>query len=228
MLTRMKSTWILFLGGLFLLTGCFEIEERVFLRRDGSGTFTLTLDMGQMKEMMKAMGVSPDQLGDEDPFAELQADFDEQAEKLEALQGVSNARLGVNKEAYVISMMFDFKDVAALNRGVNEVFKNEEDPDDTYHEYYRYSSGKFERTDYFRQAADVKAEMEEAQAESGMSVESLFADMQYRTVFEFEQPIKSITNEDATLSADKKTVTFQYLFFDPEHEGRNPKNVIRF
>ena len=44
-----KGITFIFLGLLFLCTGCFEIVEEVSFNKDGSGHITLTLNLSKSK-----------------------------------------------------------------------------------------------------------------------------------------------------------------------------------
>ncbi|HAA15381.1 MAG TPA: hypothetical protein DCE41_28265 [Cytophagales bacterium] len=221
-----KSTIGLFILGLFFLTSCLEIREQVYIKRNGSGTFTLTVDMSQMKSMMAAMGVNLEDMGEEDPFANMETDFEDQKAELESIPGVTNARVITDREAYAISVAFDFTDIDALNAGANRVFEDENK--NSQIEYYRFSRGTFERTPYWDHAEQVKEEMSNSKDMQGMDPSALFGDMNYTTVFEFERPVKKMDNEDYTRSADNKSVSFQYYFFKEEYEGRNPGVKVSF
>lgn len=50
------KTFKLFLFGLMacFLTGCFEMNEEITVRENGSGSFSLNMDMGQLLEVMQA------------------------------------------------------------------------------------------------------------------------------------------------------------------------------
>lgn len=222
-----KHTPLLFVAILFLVSSCFEIQEKVFLRKDGTGTFSLVIDMSQMKEMMAMMGASADDMED-DPFADMEEDFESEKSELEAIPGVSNARVIKDTESYRVGLSFDFDDIDALNAGVNKVFEDDE-KGPTNNRYYNYRRGKFERTSFFDQAEDVKDEMASGgDEELGFDPSVLFADMNYTTVFEFEDKVDHMSNEHAMISADGKTVTFKYYFFKPEYEGRSVANTIEF
>ncbi|MEL6536003.1 MAG: hypothetical protein AAFQ98_11355 [Bacteroidota bacterium] len=221
-----KSTLGLFILGLFFLSSCLEIKEQVFLKRNGSGTFTLTIDMSQMKSMMEAMGVNIEDMGEEDPFSGVETDFEDQKAELESIPGVSNARVIPDRNTYAISVAFDFTDIDALNAGANKVFQDEDRTADM--EYYRYSRGSFERTPYFEHAEQVKDELNNSEDLQGMDPTAFFGEMNYTTVFEFERPVKKMSNDSYSLSADNKSVSFQYFFFKEESEGTTVQNKISF
>lgn len=224
----MKRLTTVIFATILLLTGCIQIEERILLRRDGSGVFTMAIDMSQLKAMMENMGMNIDDLGDENPMASLESDFESQRDELNGLEGVNNTQLTVDEKNLIISFSFDFEDVEALNRGINKVYENEENPE--FRDFYSYKRNSFVRTSEFSNIREMRSSMEEdmAKEDTPLDPSVMFGDMCFRTVYEFDRKVSSVSNRDATVSPDGKTVTFKYYFFNPDHQGRSPENVIAF
>lgn len=208
------------------LTGCFEVEEKVRFNSDYSGTFSLTIDMGQMKEMMLSMGINLDEM-EENPFEDMENDFAEQRDKMNGLEGVSNARLVSDDENYVISMLLDFEDVDALNRVMNESFNNEVENAKPI-VYYKKTRNGIERTDAFEHGYQMKAELENSEDLQGMDPAAIFSDLSYKVTMEFERSIRSTSNGDYQISEGENAVSLQYYFFQPASEGMTLENSVSF
>lgn len=224
-----RSTLILFVGALFFCTSCIQIEEYVKFNRDGSGTFQMVIDMSQMKSMMDMMmSMSDEEAEMEDPFADLEDDFEDEKETLESIPGVSNARVVKDSDTYRIGIGFDFEDITALNAGMNKVFEDEEKNSRAV--FFTKSRGVIERTEEFDAGEGVAEELASGEdtEELGLDPAAIFGDMNYTTIYEFEDEVKQMSNEHATLSDDGHRVTFKYYFFKEEYEGRSVANRIKF
>lgn len=220
---------LLAMACLLTFSACFEIEEKVKLNGDGSGTFSLVVDFSQMKEMMEEMGADWNEI-QEDPFADVENYFGSERTRLEQLPGVHNPKVVKDGEGHRVGISFDFDNIQALNSGASLVF---EDQEKFQHErvYYEYPRGRFIRTSEFEHALNLQNEIAQSSEEegiTGLNTTSLFADMTYTTVFEFSKPVSNMTNPNATLSNGDKTVTFEYFFFRQGYEGRRVENMISF
>ena len=48
-----KMKFLLLFSGMFLLAGCFEINEDIDIKADGKGVYSIHTDMSQLLEMMQ-------------------------------------------------------------------------------------------------------------------------------------------------------------------------------
>ncbi|NVK28323.1 MAG: hypothetical protein HWE14_09780 [Flavobacteriia bacterium] len=209
------------------LSSCIEITEKAKFNSDNSGTFSMTIDMSQMKDMMLAMGMHPDSLkGSDNPMEGLEEDFQEQKEKLEAIRGVSNARVEMDEENFVISALFDFEDIDALNAGIGHLLAEGEIVENPV--FYRQRGRTIERTSENTHVAKMKAEMTDNQEMQGMDPAMVFGDMSYNVVMEFSKPIDNVSNANYTLSADGKSTQLRYFMFRPESEKLSFENSVSF
>ncbi len=228
-LPQLKHTGSLLIVALvsLALTGCFEIEEKVHFNRDNSGTFSLTIDMSQMKTMMDAMGVDMNQLeGEENPLTSMESQLNGEVEEMNAIAGISNTRSEVDEENIIVSLIFDFRDIDALNAGMNKVFKSgEEKADETF---YTKRSNRIIRTAVFNNVNEIKQEMESSGESQGMNPEVMFSDMSYSVTMEFDREIESMSNSDYHLNEEGNSATFTYYFFKPESEDMEVENAVSF
>ena len=54
------------------------------------------------------------------------------------------------------------------------------------------------------------------------------ADMKYRIIYHLPAAVKKMTNEDATLSNDKKTVTLEVTVEDVKEKRKTLSNEIKY
>lgn len=209
------------------LSSCIEITEKAKFNSDYSGTFSLTIDMGQMKQMMIAMGMDPDSLaGTENPMEGIEQDIREQKAKLEAVRGVSNARVEADEENFVVRTLFDFDDIDALNAGIAHIMEEGEISEQPV--FYKKNGRSIERTSEQTHVAQMKSEMMDNPDMEGMDPSMIFGDMSYNVVMEFSNRIDNVSNASYTLSADGKSTQLRYYIFRPESEGQSFANKVSF
>jgi hypothetical protein len=190
-------------------TSCFNIEEEIYLNRDGSGRYAISVDMSAMMEMMSAF-MSQEESGETDMFGSLDSTLEAQASALRGMAGISN--VSHSREEARFKLLFDFRDVSTLNRALQETQgASEQTGGLLQNSNFTWTPKSFERA-----AVDMKANMENAEIdEQSMEMARMFlADAKYKTILHLPGSAKKMTNKDAVISADKRTVTFDATFLD--------------
>jgi hypothetical protein len=176
--------------GSMLLTGCLNILEEVTFKKDGSGMYSMMLDMGEMKSMMdmfKNMAPGADSsaavtggekdINSEDvnhdaPAPEEAApptDMSQIGEQLtggiktalKGVPGITNVVEISDTSALKFGYTFDFSNVEALNKAIKII--NKEKYDSKADETYKFSKKKFERLG----AGNIGEELKKALTEGG-------------------------------------------------------------
>lgn len=238
---KFKNLFLLLLAvGSLSLTGCLHIVEELTMRNNGSGSYKLTFDLSEMKDMLdmvKSMaadstGQAPaegmGELGNPMSMMGMKSESMELMNALKALPGVSNVAESNDTVKLVSSFSFDFADAAALNRALHAIYKDRfdkkiEDP-------YKNSKKKFERFatadlgTLFRTTFDEAADASEAEGEGmGDMASMFFSSMTYKQVYNFpDRTVKKSTNPLSEISADGHTVTIEIKPFDTEQQKQNP------
>jgi hypothetical protein len=240
----MKNLKNLFLGALVLgttlLTGCLHIIEEATFRNNGSGSYKMTIDMGEVKgmmDMMKGMGGETPEgdstaIADEAPAPAPEADnsmaqMGEQLSSvgasLKAVQGITNVVEQNDTTNLQFGYSFDFQDVAALNRALRII--NKEKYDSKTEEIFKFNGKNFERL----AMGDIGAELKKALAQGGEESEEgesglemmkmFFADMSYKQIYNFpDRVVKKSDNKLGEISSDKHTLTINLKPFDEEQQ----------
>jgi len=79
---RLKNILLVFLAfiSLTMFTGCIDIVEEIFLKKDGSGKYTMRMDMSGMIDMIAMMGAMEqgegEEGGEENPLAAMGEEMD--------------------------------------------------------------------------------------------------------------------------------------------------------
>lgn len=212
----MKKILPVLLAVLFL-SGCINITEEVFLEKNGSGKYVMTLDMEKMMEMMDMLkSFAPDSAtaGKELDGSAMDSLVNTMGGDLSAVPGITEFKKEKQGKSTVV-VSFRFRDIQALNdamRKRNEKSSNKED-------LYAFSKGSFEFRDTTNFGLnDAMKELNNAGSDSLQAamemVRAMMGDMTYTTIYHLPGKVKNISNKDAVISADGKTVTLKVNMMD--------------
>ncbi len=220
---------------LLLCTGCFDLEEKIIFRKDGSGNFTFKVDMSQLKMFFGSENSST--TAGSEPADKLDNKLDEFNSKLEKIDGISNVKQHIDTTNIIVSISFDFNKITALNNGMHLIFNDEDDT----HQPSKKTNSDHPTTNYFewkgnqivriaeKKGADfLKAGIldKNATAEQNsitqqlLNTDDIFKTVSYTSIYTFETPIKESSNKKAALSNHKKMITLKCYPFtkDSTHQ----------
>ena len=196
---RQITSILLFAVSAFCLTGCFDILEEVTVKTDGSGQYTNKIDASKFSEQMQSFAAF-DSTGEMIPKMKYSLDstFSSTWANYKTIKGVSNVKIDTSK-AYVYVLTFDFTNFEALNKAIG--FGKPADQQNVY----AWEKGKISRKDMPLNMGDMKTD-DESQKEM---LKGFLQDMKYTTIYHLPNDAKKVSNKDAKISADKKTVTLE-------------------
>jgi hypothetical protein len=215
------------------LSGCLHILEEVTFQNNGSGTYKMTIDMSEMKNMMEMFkGMAEDSLGAEAPetppmedngMGEMGSQLSSVAQSLKGISGITNVAEINDTSTFTFGYSFEFADVAALNKAMKII--NKEKYDSKVEEVFRFKGKGFERLSSGDLGEEIKKALasgeEEAEEGSLEMMKTFFADMTYKQVYHFpERRIKKSTNELSEVSDDGHTLTITLKPFDEEQQKK--------
>ena len=218
---------ILILVILVHLSSCLEIYERIVINKNGSGKAELTLDLSKLKstlDLIGRMGAPGNrEITSEDPVWSAKSDFVAKKELIDNLNGISDCIIVEDTATSKIGLKFSFSDVESLNGAMNII--SDIDSTDVAEEYFVFRKREFRRveTNDFEELNLSNA----SDDENVLNVIPLFEDMRYVMEYTMPKKIKSVTNNNATLSLDGKTVILSYDILKYQ-EGKTVANTIRF
>lgn len=234
--------------GMTAFTSCLHIIEEATFRNNGSGTYKMTLDMGEMKGMMDAFkGMGDDAAmnmggdstsiqgeGDytppapamdtEDPMSGLGDQMSGVAANIKGVQGITNVVEIKDTSNFSFGYSFDFADVKALNRALKII--NKDKYDTHVEEVFRFNGKSFERLKVGDMGEEMKRAMMESSGEEGEEssmdmVKMFLADMSYKQIYHFpDRAVKKSDNKFGEVSDDKHTVTISLKPFDDEQQNK--------
>lgn len=209
-----------FLLTAMVFTSCFDLIEEIHYKKDGSGTYKFTMDMSGLKGLME-LAMSADTTG-EFKMDTLSAVSKELSAKVRDLDGITNIREIADAENLVFGVEFDFRDVKALNLAMKEGFSDDELSSTNEKSFFQSSKKSFQRID-----ARGFGGMLDQMLSSGLGgddememAQMFLKDVSYTMIYHFDRKVKKVSNNLATVSDDKKTVTLKYFLFDDTRGGK--------
>ncbi len=221
------------------LSSCLHIIEDVTFNNNGSGTYKMTIDMGEIKgmmEMMKGMapgdgdstaianGEAPPALPD-NSMSQMGEQLSSVAASLKGIEGISKVVEVNDTSALQFGYVFEFANIAALNRALKVI--NKDKYDSKVDEIFKFEGKNFERLP----VGDIGAEMKKALAENGGEemegsmdmMKMMFGDMSYKQIYHFPgRTIKKNSNSLAELSDSDHTMTITLKPFNEDQQKQNP------
>lgn len=202
----------------FTATGCLDIIEEVILNKDGSGTYVSSFDITKLADTYSIVDSTGQMM--KGTKKTLDSTFEVLKNKIISINGVSAAYLD-KSEKNVIKLRLNFTDINVLNKVLDQ---DKEDVGEK--NLYSQSKGKLTRKEGGINSliGDIGGHGEEDKS----MMSPFLADMKYRIIYHLPAAIKKMTNEDATLSNDKKTVTLEVTVEDVKEKRKTLSNEIKY
>ncbi len=212
----------------FFLVGCFEIMEEVDMNNNGSGDVTLTLNLSESKDNLKAYWKMDEVQGVDVPKqGEIEEEIKNVKKALSRVKGITNVKTTADYDEFIFTISGSFDNVKALNKGINAVVSelNRTAMPIIKKDNYKFVPGKFTRL--FAYLPDWKLNDEEY---NNLNISARFVMETARVVgiYRFEKPVKSYTNKKAELSPSKKAVKFESNIADLIKGQSSIENEITF
>lgn len=190
-------------------TSCINIVEKVFFKKNGSGTYTMTLDMSQIANMMTMFGEGEQMDEMEEVLKGMNEGFEKNKAKLQGIAGIGNINQEMDKPTLTYTLAFDFSNVEALNNGLNSYFANEEDSGE--YTYFTREKKKISRTSLDRFSKALNDEMNSGE-DADFDPSALMGDAYFQSVLVFEKDIKSYSNSDYKKDGNRRISLKKYFF----------------
>jgi hypothetical protein len=225
---------------LFLIMGCFDIDEEIDINKNGSGQWLMHVDMSQLVDIMQAY-MSKDELEKQFPQKRMDTTISMRSlvdtaknitpEKKALLQD-GKVHLTVNMDEKILKtdMLFPFKNLSDMKQlrtsignnaaGAEQLFKGfgtDKNSDDSAQgpDFSMFSSlYDFNISDGTISSKLNKEKWQEAQKNPQFGqikdAANTGIDVPYSLTIKLPRPVKKIDNPLAKISDDKKTITIKY------------------
>lgn len=214
------------------LSGCFDIIEEIWVKKDGSGAYSYTINMGEAKsmiEMFKSMAPDSTGAGEDNSMGQMDdisKGFTTVIGKLKEVKGITGAAEIKDTVNYVFGVKFNYADMAALNEATRIVAGKEAVDKPSFISEKK----KFIFTDAFETKSDLTKALlgEEEHNEDMEMAKNMFSETRLRKIYHFERQVKKASNKASQISSDKKSVTLDYYLFKEDSKDLELKNEISF
>lgn len=208
---------------LLLLTSCFDILDKVNVKADGSGEYTIVLNASKSKTRLASISKMETINGKKVPKKpEIEAKINEAARIFKATPGISNVKTSMDFDNYIIKLSCNFKKIENINAGLEQLkAKNivgKMIPTQIYSQSTEKKIFNRNKVNTFKSDYD---KMSQADKE-------VFNDARYISVLQFENTIKSQSNNSYLLSPNKKALKMEANILDLILQKKQLQNTILF
>ncbi len=202
----------------FFCIGCFDITEELTLAKDGSGKYEQTMDASGMVETLSTLGAS-DTTGQMTKGLKhtLDSTFNAQFELYKDTKGISNVKIDTTQD-FIYKFSANFVNLKAINDMLSKADNNKAQV-----EVYAFEKGVFTRSN---RAMDLDNDM--FNGENAESMRVFMDQMHYKTIVHLPSNVGKMSNKNAVIAADKKTVTISCTFSDLLDKKTELANVVKF
>ena len=216
-------TRLLLLLPLLLLTSCFDILDKVNVKADGSGEYSLILNASKSKTRLASISKMETVNGKKVPKKpEIEAKINEAARIFKSVPGISNVKTAMDFDNYVIKLSCNFKKIENVSAGLEQlkakniigkmIPTNIHTHNPQKKTFTRNKINTF-KSDYDKLSAADK---------------EVFNNAKYTSVLQFENTVKSQSNASYLLSPNKKAMKLEGNILDFILQKKQTQNTILF
>lgn len=203
------------------LTSCFDIIDKISLRADGSGEYAVILNASKSKTRLQSISKMETINGKKVPKkSEIESKVNQASNVFKSVPGISNVKTSLDFDNFIIKLSCNFKKIENINTGLEQLkAKNiigKTVPTQLYKQnvaektFIRNKIGSY-KNDYDKLS---KADKE------------VFSDATYTSILQFENVIKSQTNNSYTVSPNKKAIKLNGNILDFILQKKQIQNTI--
>ncbi len=219
MKTTIKYLFILFT---FLsLTSCFDIIDKISLKADGSGEYSLILNASKSKTRLQSISKMETVNGKKVPKkAEIESKLKEATAVFKSVPGISNVKTSLDFENFIVKLSCNFQKIENINSGL-ELLKSKKIIGKTIPTQL-YKNNPAEKVFVRNKTASYKSDYDKLSSAD----KEVFSNATYTSVLQFENMIKSQTNSSYTMSPNKKAVKLSGSVLDFILQKKQVQNTI--
>ncbi|MEG0761053.1 hypothetical protein [Chryseobacterium sp.] len=219
----MKSKYFLFLIPLLFLTSCFDILDKVNIKADGSGDYTLILNASKSKTRIASLSKMETVNGKKIPKkSEIEAKINQAAHIFKSTPGISNVKTSMDFDNYIIKLSCSFKKIENINAGLENLkakkILGKMIPTNMYNQNIEKKTFTRNKTNTFKEDYNKLTAADK----------EVFATAKYVSVMQFENAIKSQSNSVYLLSPNKKALKLEGNILDFILQKKQLQNNILF
>ncbi|WP_312076908.1 hypothetical protein [Chryseobacterium sp.] len=218
----MKLKYFLLILPLLLLTSCFDILDKVNIKADGSGDYTLILNASKSKTRLASISKMETVNGKKVPKkGEIEAKINQAAQIFKTTPGISNVKTSMDFDNYILKLSCSFKKIENINAGLDQLkAKNiigKMIPTNIYSQNIQKKTFTRNKVNTFK---DDYNKLSAADRE-------VFATAKYVSVMQFENTVKTQSNTIYQLSPNKKALKLEGNVLDFILQKKQLQNNIQ-
>ncbi|WP_312343979.1 hypothetical protein [Chryseobacterium binzhouense] len=206
---------------IFLLTSCFDILDKVNLKADGSGEYSLILNASKSKTRLASISKMETINGKKVPKkSEIEAKINEAAKIFRTTPGISNVKATLDFENYIIKLSCNFRKIEDINAGLAQLKAKDILGKMVPTQIYSHNSAK--KTFSKNKVSTFKNEYEQL----SKADQEVFTDAKYISILQFENSIQSQSNPSYQMSPNKKALKQEGKILDFIFQKKQIQNTI--
>ncbi|KYH06173.1 hypothetical protein A1704_07685 [Chryseobacterium cucumeris] len=208
---------------LLFLTSCFDILDKVNIKADGTGEYTIILNASKSKTRLASISKMETINGKKVPKkSEIETKINEAARIFKGTPGISNVKTSMDFDNYIIKLSCNFKKIENINAGLEKLkaqkILGKMVPTQVYSQNLEKKTLIRNKVNTFKADYD---KMSKADKE-------VFTDAKYTSIMQFETPVKSQSNTTYVLSPNKKALKLEADILDVILQKKQIQNTILF
>lgn len=221
----MRKLWnialILFIS--LTMNACLDLEEKIFLRKDGSGTYSFKIELkdsisNSIQQSMQnatidSSFIQENALNGSSEQKQLIQGLSIIEKELKLVQGIENIQLKADDNLFKYHLSFDFKNVPSLNEALKKIAgtqfskKENSSPIPVKSQLISFSNNMLKRNHDENLSKVLQMnQLPQKKDANYLMLASIFKDLKFTSIYEFESEVKSFSNKGAVLSDNKKTL----------------------
>lgn len=206
---------------IFLLTSCFDILDKVNLKADGSGEYSLILNASKSKTRLASISKMETINGKKVPKkSEIEDKINEAARIFRTTPGISNVKTSLDFENYIIKLSCNFRKIEDINAGLAQLKAKNILGKMVPTQIYSHNSAK--KTFSKNKVSTFKKEYEQL----SKADKEVFTDARYISILQFENNIQSQSNPAYQMSPNKKALKQEGKILDFIFQKKQVQNTI--
>ena len=208
---------------LLFLTSCFDILDKVNVKADGSGEYSLILNASKSKTRLASISKMETVNGKKVPKkSEIEAKINEAARIFKTVPGISNVKTSMDFDNYIIKLSCNFKKIEDVNSGLEQLkAKNivgKMIPTNIYSHSPTKKTFSRNKINTFKSDYDKLSSADK----------EVFNNAKYTSVLQFENTVKSQSNASYQLSPNRKAMKLEGNILDFILQRKQTQNTILF
>lgn len=203
------------------LTSCFDIIDKISLKADGSGEYSVILNASKSKTRLQSISKMETINGKKVPKkSEIENKVNQASSVFKSVQGISNVKTSLDFDNFIIKLSCNFKKIENINSGLEQLKAKNIIGKTVPAQLYKQNVA--EKTFIRNKIGSYKNDYDKL----SKADKEVFSDATYTSILQFENVIKSQTNNSYTVSPNKKAIKLNGNILDFILQKKQIQNTI--